>query len=505
MEAEVEVSEVLTTSLANGVTSTDQPSDQDSAKRPAHRQWLGTAVIIAVYVLIGIVAFWPVYPGISQRLFGGTSAPDYSQAVWNLEWSTHTLAHGLNPFFSNAIFVPTGVNLAQNISIPLLGWITAPLAPIFSPLVRANLLLLLAMPISATAAFVVLRKWQVWGPAAALGGLVYGFSPFMVTQSSVGHIDFTFVPLPPFIALTVVSILQRRGSPRRLGVQLGLLVVAQYLINPEVLATVAIMIVAALAIIAIRHPADATKMLHDAAGAVGMALLIGLVLLAYPIWMSLLGPQHFTGAIWPTTNPYHTDLLSTIVPTQSQRVSFGTQSVQYHLPGGEVDGYIGAPLLVLVGILAWWSRRSPRMQLAAVLALFAWLLSLGPHLAIDGHLTAVPLPFLVVDHLPMLNTILPSRFSFEMDACLAAVIAFGLDDLRRALGPASTRRRRSTVFTAVTLAALVFTQLPQWPMPSTAQLAFALPTALTRAMPVGNPVAITYPYDLTCSGVETTG
>jgi hypothetical protein len=111
------------------------------------------------------------------------------------------------------------------------------------------------------------------------------------------------------------------------------------------------------------------------------------------------------------------------------------------------------------------------------------------------------MPFLVVDHLPVLNAILPSRVALEMDACLAAVIAFGLDDIRRVPGRSSNRRRRrSAVYAGVTLVALVLTQLPRWPMPSTAPSALALPTALTRAMPKGDPVAITYPYDVGTTG-----
>ena len=82
-----------------------------------------------------------------------------------------------------------------------------------------------------------------------------------------------------------------------------------------------------------------------------------------------------------------------------------------------------------------------------------------------------------------------------MDACLAAVIAFGLDDMRRAPEGKWIRGRRSAVFAVVTLAVVVATQLPQWPGPHTAQPAVALPAALTRAIPAGDPVAITYPYD----------
>jgi len=42
------------------------------------------------------------------------------------------------------------------------------------------------------------------------------------------------------------------------------------------------------------------------------------------------------------------------------------------------------------------------------------------------------MPFIVFSHLPLLDNILPVRMSMEVDACIGVVIAFGLDDLRRA-------------------------------------------------------------------------
>jgi hypothetical protein len=486
------------------VIPTRRAADQPSPALPTSRWFPYSAVVIVVYLLIGVVAFWPVYPGISRHLFG--SGGDFTLTVWLLDWVPHALAHGLNPFFSNAIYVPTSVNLAQNTLSPLLGVISAPFALVFSPVVSANLLMVLAMPISATAAFVVLRKWQVWGPAAALGGLVYGFSPYMVGQS-LAHLELFFVPLPPFIALTVASILQNRGSPQRLGVQLGLLVVAQYLISPEVLTTVAILTVAALVCIAIRNPANVPKMVRAASRATGIALAVAAVLLAYPVWMGFDGPQHFTGPPFPTTNPYHNDLLSLVVPGPFQRVSLGMSSLGSRLASTsgltEAGGYIGVPVLILTGMLALRSRRSPRTQLAVVLLLGAALLSLGPRLAVDGRLTHIPLPFWLLDRLPLVNGILPTRISLEVDSCLGAVIAFGLDDMRRApvgrrSGSArgnSIRRRGSAVFAGVTLAVLVATQLPLWPDPYAGQPAISLPATITRAVPSGDPVALTYPYD----------
>ncbi|MGH9080177.1 MAG: Ig-like domain-containing protein [Acidimicrobiales bacterium] len=463
-------------------------------------------LVIVGYLLIGIAAFWPVYP-ISQRLFSGFG--DYTLSLWFLDWVPHALTHGLNPFFSNAIFVPTGVNLAQNTESPLLGLITAPFALAFSPVLVSNVLMVLAMPVSASAAFVVLRRWHVWLPAAALGGLVYGFSPYMVGQS-LAHVVLVFLPLPPFIASTVVSILRRQGSTRRLGIQLGLLVTAQFLISPEVLTTVILFAFAAVACVMVRYPARLPEMARAVVGPAAFALAVAVTLLAYPVWMMLAGPQHFIGANIGPLNHYYNDLLSFVVPGRLQKVSLGMGPVGTRLTAGgdpvEAGAYIGVPLLALTGILAWRSRRSTRMQLTVVLLCGAALLSLGPHLAVDGSLSHIPLPFLLLDHIPLLNDILPTRICFELGALLAAVIAFGLDDVRRA--PARGRRdsltrapqierRRGAVFAGVILAVLVTTQLPRWPLPSQfgAISGTALPTAIRRAVPTGDPVAITYPYD----------
>ena len=469
-------------------------------------RWLFSACVIVVYCLLGIVAFWPIYPGISQRLFSPEG--DFTQSVWYLDWIPNAIAHGLNPFFSRAIFVPTGVNLAQNTASPLLGLFTAPFAPVLNLVVRANLLMLLGMPASATAAFVVLRKWKVWGPAAALGGLIYGFSPYMISQG-LGHVELIFVPLPPFIALTIVSILQGVGSPRRLGIQLGLLVAAQYLISPEVLATVVIFALAAVTCVAIARRDDLAELGRTALGPLGLALAVSAVLLAYPVWMLVAGPQHFTGPTVAIPNQFHNDLLNFVVPGPAQRVSLGMRSVAVHLDVGsiptEIGGYIGVPLLILMGILVWFSRRSPRTQLTAILLVGAALLSLGPQLTVDGHLTGIPLPFLLLEHLPFLDNILPSRMSFEEDAFLAALIAFGLDDLRRAAlrgnEHAVARRWLPSFFVVATLAVLILTQLPPWPYTDSAielqghvQPATGLPSNVLRAIPAGDPVTITYPY-----------
>ena len=434
--------------------------------------WQSVAVVLA-YLALGMIAYWSVLPDLTGRLAGSTA--DFAQSVWFIGWVPHAMNHWLNPFFSGAMYVPTGVNLAQNTASPFLGLLTYPISLLASPLVSANLLMVLAMPVSATAAFLVLRRWNVWGPAAALGGAIYGFSPYMVSQGH-GHVELIFIPVPPLIALTIEEILHRRGNPRWLGIQLGALVVVQWLISPEVLGDVVILSIAALVWIALRNPATWRTMARDALEPMAIAIGVVAVALAYPLWMLLAGPQRYVGPV-AALNADHYDLLSFVIPGPLQRVSFGLPS-QW---GGALNtdgyvqiengGYIGIPLLLITAVLAWRSRHRARTQLTIVLLAVSGVLSLGSSLYVAGKATHIPLPFVVIEHLPVVNDIQPGRISFATNAFLAAAIAFGLDDWHRrqprarrdpGLGGRS-RMSDAGLLAAVTLVALVVSQLPLWP------------------------------------------
>jgi hypothetical protein len=350
----------------------------------------------------------------------------------------------------------------------------------------------------------VLRKWKVWLPAAAIGGLVYGFGPNMVGQNLNLHVELTFVPLPPLIAATVVSILQQRGSRWRLGLQLGVLMAAQFLISPEVAAMVVIIGVAAIVLVAIRRPMLVPEVAIPVAPSVLIAGLVTLALIAYPVWMLIAGPQHVPSPAHPLDNPYNkNDLLNFVAPGPTQRVSLGLRSL-----GNRVDrlitgenSYIGIPVLVVLGYLVYRSRRVPRVQLTSVLLLLSAVLTLGPHLVVDGHSTRFRLPFLVIDHTPIFKSVLPPRFGFAVDACLAALLAFSLDEVVRGrrTRPLHSSRRRMSIpglrdggVAVCVLIVLAVTQLPVWPYPAAS--ASALPTQIRRAIPAGDPIVLTYPY-----------
>ena len=47
-----------------------------------------TVIVITVYLIIGVIAFWPVIPGSGNRLFGSTT-PDAGLMVWFIGWVAH--------------------------------------------------------------------------------------------------------------------------------------------------------------------------------------------------------------------------------------------------------------------------------------------------------------------------------------------------------------------------------------------------------------------------------
>jgi hypothetical protein len=154
-------------------------------------------------------------------------------------------------------------------------------------------------------------------------------------------------------------------------------------------------------------------------------------------------------------SPYAADLLGIVVPTVHQLL--GTDAtLSWGGNDSENGSYLGLPLLVLLGALAWRFRALAVVRLAAVLGVVAWVLSLGERLHVAGFETGVPLPYAVVAHLPVLHNMAAVRFSLYVVLCAALVLAVGLDRLR-----ASGALRPAVALPLVLLCALPL--LPDWP------------------------------------------
>lgn len=464
--------------------------------------------VLLVYCLLGLIADFPIFPGDPSKV-PTTLGEDIVQTSWFLEWTPWAILHGHSLFSTNLIDYPKTVDLAQNTGIPLLGLLTAPLTLVANPIASMNLLRWVAFWLSAYAAFAVFRRWTEWTPAAFIGGLVYGFSPYMVAQGSV-HLNLIFVPLPPviFYLLGELFIFQRR-RPGRLGLYLGLACAAQFYISTEVLATTAI--VAAIAafflfFLCIREVPP--RIIRSVIG-LGIAAAVLLPLIGYPIWEAFHGIGHYAGPAQGYNNVYNADLLGPVVPSSNQLiVPTSIKAVGSHLVGNNLQengSYLGIPLIVLlVTVVARYWRKLWTLYLA-LLAFTVFALSLGPVLIVDGKVKNLPfdLPFRKIDHLPGINNILPVRFSLYVVFFAAVLLARGIDAYRRdfidrqiLLG--SARPPISVILGRIAGIGLVLASfialVPNWPYPTRAATVNRAerPTSLS-IIPTGS-VVLTYPY-----------
>jgi hypothetical protein len=357
----------------------------------------------------------------------------------------------------------------------------APVTLAFGPQVSLTLLLTVGFAGSATAMFAVLRRWQVSGPAAALGAAVYGFSPALV-HSAIGHYDLQFAVLPPLIVDAVLRLATGRTSAVRGGLWLGLLVTAQLFITEEILFDTGLAAALLLIVMAVSRPREIAGRIRTLAGGLGIAAGVLAVLAGYPLWVQFFGPLYQHGSPF-TTDFFKNDLSAFVVPSSYMlfhTAGSAAEAARYQGQLPEYLGYLGWPLIAVLaaGAIGFW-RRLP-VRACAVAWVLLEVFSLGGTLLASGHEHAwIKLPWYWLQSLPVLSAALPDRFSIVADGAAAALLACCVDAAvpalaafaARALPRLASRGRAAGVVMGVAVLAV----LPIVPRPLPAVAAISVP------------------------------
>jgi hypothetical protein len=399
------------------------------------RSWaaLGILGALALYLLAACLLYWPVAPWSNSQVVSRATT-DPVQTVWYLQWVAFAVAHGVNPFFSKYLDVPHGANIASNTSVPLLGVLGAPITWLWGAITTFNLMMRFGLALSAFTMFLVLRQWTKWWPAAFIGGLLNGFNSFNIQESNQ-HLHLVWLVFPPllFWAFGELFVTQRHKS-WRMGLLLGVLSVAQWFVNEEVLLDVFMFAAVGLIALAITHPRAVVAHIKAALPGVLTAAVLFVAVVAYPLWFVLRGPEHLLGPTQPAwlIAGYRLDALGPLFPnikevTQVPASVLATHRGAHAIPWAGTAGYLGIPLAIVLFALAgaWWRNRMVRV--ASFMAAASYFIALGGRLTIDGHHTGIPLPGGVFQHLPLLDEVLPQRIVVIMWLWLAVVLGVGLD------------------------------------------------------------------------------
>jgi hypothetical protein len=244
---------------------------------------------LAVRTALAMVVFAEAWADPASSPNGG-GVRDGALFLWCLRWTPLCHRPRLNPLHGTHLNVPDGVNLMWNTSLPLPGALMGPVTATAG--LPVTTLYTLALALSAWFASIAFRRYVRSYPAALLGGLIYGFSPAMIAQSS-SHLHLTLgAVLPPLLLLLLDDVLVRqRRSPWLVGTGLGLMAGAQLLIGEELLAftgiAAAAMLVAQLVLFPRRVPAKA----GHAVGGLAAAAVVFAVLAAWPLATSCSVPS----------------------------------------------------------------------------------------------------------------------------------------------------------------------------------------------------------------------
>jgi hypothetical protein len=405
-------------------------------RRPARNRtlWWELLGVFAVALVLSIALFHRAWVWPFSTLIGG--AGDADEYTWFLAWVPFAIGHGLDPLLSNFVNYPAGVNLMWNTSVLLPSFLMAPVTAIFGAAFSYNALVTLAPVLNATFGYMAFHRWTGRLPAL-WGALVFGFSPYRVSQS-VGHLAQTLLLSAPLMLILLDRlVVGQPDKPWADGLFLGLLAWAQLLTGEEVLAIEATIAATAMVVLyALAH--------REARSHFDYALRGGLT--AAGVFATLSAPflavQYFGPYKVQDVHPrnvYVSDLLNFFVPTHITQVApAAALRVSSHFTGNgsEQGAYIGIPLVLFMIVAIVLARRRTVTWVAVAITASAAVLSMGPDLHFAGHVTHLYLPEYVLKKLPVFHNLLPDRFASMMTLGAGLLVALGLDELKRLREPA---------------------------------------------------------------------
>jgi hypothetical protein len=423
------------------------------------RRWQRSDVLVlSLYVFAAAYVVFPLWAAPGLRVL--PLAPgDHALFEWFLAHAARVVTHFENPFFSDLLNVPNGVNLMANAST--LG-LTVPLFPVtalFGPHVSVLVLYTIGPLATAAAWYFVLSRYVVRSTfAAAVGGWFCGFAPNLISHTG-SHPPFTFQLLVPLIALCVQR-LREPGRALRYGTVLGLLVVYQAFVSEEILLITALGCGVFAAGYVMQRPRYLTQGWRPILASLSVTTIVAGSLLAYPLWLQFFGPSHYRG-LHPAHEAVTADLSSfAAFATESVAVSAHWVSRTLLQFQTEENALFGWPVLLIAG-LAFLLARGPAARALKLTALVFAVLSLGAEITFRGDPTGLPGPWGLVEELPLFDSVIPSRFAFAVTVALGVLLALAT---QRVWDLAELRVHTARI-RAIWLVALAIALVPSAPTP----------------------------------------
>jgi hypothetical protein len=435
----------------------DEIGDEQPSQRawPWWRRWLRSPHLLAVvmYVLTAGAVTERVWFYLDTYIMAGNQQ-DQGFFEWALANAVRVVTGPHNPFFTDQLNVPDGVNMIANTSaygltIPLI-----PITMLFGPHVSFAVMITVGLAATATAWYWFFAKHVVRSKLAAfVGGAFCGFAPGMISQANA-HPNLVAQFVLPLI-LSRLLVLREPGRVLRNGVILGLLITYQAFLNEELLFVLAMAVGLFLIVWAANRWPEAKRSAPTFLRGLGVAALVSAVLLAYPIYMQFFGPQTYHG-LSATARYFGADLLSYTSFSGTSLAGDPQAASRLAQNSAEQNSFFGWPLMafsVLTVVLMW---RRLAIRAATVVGVVFAVLSLGPVLLIHRvpH-RGITTPYGILYHLPIFDSVITTRLALVVIPVIGMLLALWMDLALAYRGTAETGRWLRLVAVGIVVAVLL--------------------------------------------------
>ena len=393
--------------------------------RGVHRHRIAILVLL-VDGLLSVVMTWPLVARLGTLVPAGTGNDVWSHQ-WTFWWVKKAITEGHNPFYTDLLFHPQGVSLtSHNIAwANIAAWL--PLQALVGSNAAYSLIFIAAFALNGFAMYLLAREWTGSPLAAFIGGLIYGFWPYTLSQS--GHPNMVLVCWVPLVLLYLRRTLER--GRKRDAVLAGIFLALTGVTRWHLLIMGGVVVGLYLLYKWLTDKTCRTR--H----ALGLLVLVGLVAaglmapLAAPMVVDQLTRTFPEDIFVDQQTGGQTDLLAYLLPNRNLTV-WGDVAF-WLFEDFQVDKFqvpfLGYTTIVLAlfGTVKRW--RPARFWVLAAVAYLA--LALGPQLQVNDQLyPQVPMPYRLIGDIFFIRLLRkPHRFNVFVGLPLGMLAAWGVTAL----------------------------------------------------------------------------
>ncbi len=445
---------------------------------------------VLIYLIFSVVFFALKHNfSLTHSIF--TLSGDPEIFIWSFNWWPFAIAHHLNPFLTKYLWYPNGFNLTWATSIPILALLFSPVTYFFGAIASFNLMALLAPVLSAASMFylvyVITRKY----PPSLLAGYIFGFSSYEFGQL-LGHTQLYVTFCIPLLIMLFILRYQEKMKRYVFILLSALLLAVQFGISTEIFATfITFSFIGILIFLSFSDKKTRILILKTTLD-FGYSLVLSLIILSPFLYYLLKGYKVASNnSPKPSAFAYYsTDLLNFIIPTPITTLGhslFVKTTAKFAGNFAEEGAYLGISFILIFLYISIKNRKKLVYKSLAILFIFLVIAAMGPILLIDGKTENLTLPWNIAEHLPLLSSAIPDRFSMYVFLVLSLIIGLWLS--------IKTSTRNYLIKLLVVIVAIVFilpnTSMYFWqptPKPKLFQ-----PNLVSRYIPRGSNVII-LPY-----------